>query len=80
MQNDGRLEAVLAAWNVSQVTGGIDTHRVFEACGWPRDEAQPTMDEINQRARVPGIATKSPAKSASRQGAWEHLVSPAKRN
>ena len=59
MQNEGRLEAVLAAGNVSRVIAdGIDTHRVFEACGWPRDEAQPTMDEINQRARVPGIATK----------------------
>ena len=62
MQNEGRLEAVLAAGNVSQViAGGIDTHRVFEASGWPPDEARPTMDEINQRAREPGIATKSPA-------------------
>ena len=62
MQNEGRLEAVLAAGNVSQViAGGIDTHRVFEACGWPPDEAQPTMDEISRRAREPGIATKSPA-------------------
>ena len=46
MQNDGRLEAVLAAWNVSQVTGGIDIHRVFEACGWPPDEAQPTRTKL----------------------------------
>ena len=43
MQNEGRLEAVLAAGTVSQViTDGIDTHRVFETCGWPPDEAQPT--------------------------------------
>jgi hypothetical protein len=29
MQNEGRLEAVLVAWNVSRViAGGIDTHRV----------------------------------------------------
>jgi hypothetical protein len=29
MHNEGRLEAVLVAWNVSQViAGGIDTHHV----------------------------------------------------
>ena len=37
------------------------------------DEAQPIMDEISRRARERGIATKSPAWSASRQSARKRL-------